>query len=529
MSGNNGKNTNETDQTGDVMSWVIIFILMFAFPPIGLLLLILRMRSNAAKLGNTTKSSHADSVEAERASREAKHAGHWQAAGQAASQAAEQAKYAANQAAEHAKNATGQAATQASASAQQAINQATAFAQTAIKEASAAAQSAIKEATGIAWEVSGQAPPQEEQESQTRKTDKQAQSTTSRQPERGYGTARPAAHSGGTIRSSYDKYSTSSPNTFGKKASAASNADSPDGNVLEKKSGKAISIILLLISIALFVVGANSMIGAATSVPANSLVTMMPEFWMGAFYFIGGFISLFSRNLVSKKLGRYKTYYAYIAGRNVVPMSSIAQTVGIKVKTVRKDIQKMINEGYFDAGTYIDKDLDSLILCGDTAEEMRKTTYGAEEEVDTEVHHNQYMATLKELRDLKATVADMEISGKIDKIEELTGKIFKIVEENPDKKSQIRRFESYYLPTTMKLIRSYSTLEKQGVKGENIMASKENIGRILDTLVTGYEQQLDQLFSSDAMDIEADINVLENLMAQDGLSDDKSEFKTMTG
>jgi 5-bromo-4-chloroindolyl phosphate hydrolysis protein len=88
---------------------------------------------------------------------------------------------------------------------------------------------------------------------------------------------------------------------------------------------------------------------------------------------------------------------------------------------------------------------------------------------------------------------------------------------------------SYYLPTTLKLVRSYATLEKQGVKGENITSTKKSIGEILDTLSVGYEQQLDQLFKSDAIDIAADINVLENLMQQDGLTGEKSGFQTAAG
>jgi len=86
---------------------------------------------------------------------------------------------------------------------------------------------------------------------------------------------------------------------------------------------------------------------------------------------------------------------------------------------------------------------------------------------------------------------------------------------------------NYYLPTTLKLLRSYATLEKQGINGENITSAKENIGRILDTLATGYAQQLDQLFESDVIDIAADINVLENLMQQDGLTGEKPGMRVM--
>ena len=141
----------------------------------------------------------------------------------------------------------------------------------------------------------------------------------------------------------------------------------------------------------------------------------------------------------------------------------------------------------------------------------------------------QYSAILAELRDINMTIADKQISKKVDKLEDLTAKIFRIVEENPEKQPQIRRFINYYLPTTMNLLRSYATFEKQGIKGENIMSAKKSIGNILDTLATGYEQQLDQLFKTDALSITAEISVLENLMQQDGLTGDKSGFQTLTG
>ena len=403
-----------------------------------------------------------------------------------------------------------------SSAVQKVIDEASNFAQTAIKEASAAAQAAIKEGTRNQDAKRGQdatgkrkppnAPRQGQAGSHTRQNVKYT---------------RPDA--GHTVLRSND------PNAQKKKSGKKKKGAKKK---LDAKTGKATSVFLLIIAIILFLTGAPTMIGSMNMTSPFALnVESWPTMLTGAFYFLGGLVALSSRRVLSKRMGRYKTYYAYINGRDIVPLSDIAMTSGLSAKTVRKDIQKMITDGYFESGTYINHELDSLILCGKTAEELRKATNPFEDILhkSEEVAPNNYMTTLKELRDLNMSIADVTISSKIDKIEELTGKIFRIVEENPDKKNQIRRFESYYLPTTMKLVRSYSTLEKQGVKGENIMAAKENIGRILDTLATGYEQQLDQLFKSDALDIEADINVLENLMAQDGLSDDKSEFRTMTG
>ncbi|MGN1345788.1 MAG: 5-bromo-4-chloroindolyl phosphate hydrolysis family protein, partial [Eubacteriales bacterium] len=84
-------------------------------------------------------------------------------------------------------------------------------------------------------------------------------------------------------------------------------------------------------------------------------------------------------------------------------------------------------------------------------------------------------------------------------------------------------FMNYYLPTTLKLLESYSRIERVGVAGENMKQSKEKIENILDLLAVGFEQQVDQLFKNESIDISSDISVLEKMMQKDGLSG-KNDF-----
>ena len=99
-----------------------------------------------------------------------------------------------------------------------------------------------------------------------------------------------------------------------------------------------------------------------------------------------------------------------------------------------------------------------------------------------------------------------------------TGGIFKLITEHPEKARDARRFISYYLPTTMKLLESYSLLEKQRYQGENITASRRQIEGLLDTMIQAIERQQDKMFRDDALDVETDIKVLETLLAADGLT-----------
>ena len=298
---------------------------------------------------------------------------------------------------------------------------------------------------------------------------------------------------------------------------------------LEKKTGRGLATLLLLAAIGMGIAGIAAMVTWL-----SGGMTEVSDLVMGVLWLLGGGVSFFSRNIVSHRFSRYKNYNAFIGEREIVQISDLAQVAGKSQKVVTRDLQAMINSGYLENGAYIDNELGCLVLSSDAAHKLRMEIKGFQEELlpvsdPGEVTVDQYAANLAELREVNSFIKDEAISAKVSRLEDLTGKIFKIVEENPEKQPQLRRFMSYYLPTTLKLVRSYATLEKQGVKGENIMSTKRSISDILDTLSTGFEQQLDQLFKSDAIDIAADINVLENLMQQDGLKSDKSEFQVMAG
>jgi len=438
---------NLTDKTGEVMSWVIIFILLFAFWPIGLLLLF-------RKLHGYTKPPR-----------------------RTASQLKERYQ---------------QIASQTPARYQQPGQQ----------QAAWRAQPGQQQA---AW---GTQPGQQ-------------------QAARG---AQPGQHHGARGTQPGQQHGTQGGTQLIKEkqgsAKFVNNIERP--TKLQKKTGRFIAFVMLLVSIAMILigmVGAASIIGQIASFQSAASI----EIIMSAFFLFGGIGTFLSRNIVKHRYTRYKNYYAYISGRGVVPLSDLTQVAGVPLKTVKRDVQTMINNSYLEQGVYIDNELDCLVLSEEEAEKLRLDIRGTLSDVSETVEEpaNKHLTILEELGEVNSQIVDETISDRVDRLEELTAKIFKIVEENPEKAPQIRRFLSYYLPTTLKLVRSYATLEKQGVKGENILSAKQSIRNILDTLTTGYEQQLDQLFKDDAIDIAADINVLENLMQQDGLTGEKSEFQVM--
>ena len=110
------------------------------------------------------------------------------------------------------------------------------------------------------------------------------------------------------------------------------------------------------------------------------------------------------------------------------------------------------------------------------------------------------------------------VSSLTRSIEDTCAKIFRIAEEKPEKQAHLKTFMGYYLPTALKLLRNYATLEKQGISGDNIDAAKQSIIRSLSTLENAFRVQLDKLFSSDMLDAETDEDVLETMLRRDGLT-----------
>ena len=171
-------------------------------------------------------------------------------------------------------------------------------------------------------------------------------------------------------------------------------------------------------------------------------------------------------------------------------------------------------------------------LCPDVVEEVReeeKPQTTGNEALDKMIAEGKL--AIGEMKRLNENIKDETISLQIDRLEAISGKIFAQVQAEPKKLPQIRKFMSYYLPTTLKLLNAYDRMGEQGVSGENIDGTMKRVEDMMGTIVQAFEKQLDSLFGAEALDISTDITVLENMMAREGLVDDlihRSQSSTST-
>ena len=253
--------------------------------------------------------------------------------------------------------------------------------------------------------------------------------------------------------------------------------------------------------------------------------------------------------------------------RETISVSELSQTFGRSPETVRRELKSGISKDYFGKEAYLDVGRDMLCcplperakrgtetrwadvamevlrtLRGDTdanpqtqkqSAEMPKPETESQEDAaqkpeqdapkpaaKTRIDYSEELErTLNELYDLNEKIQDVPVSERIDRIGMLTGSIFRVVIEKPEREGDVRKFMNYYLPTTLKLLKAYSLMEAQSYQGENIRESRKKIEETLDMLIEAFEKLLDKLFCDDALDIATDIDVLKTMVAGDGLSE----------
>ena len=215
-----------------------------------------------------------------------------------------------------------------------------------------------------------------------------------------------------------------------------------------------------------------------------------------------------------KQVRTFRSYLAMIGSRTTISISALSSAMGVSPAKVRDTLEDMLDDGFFPLG-YLDYGSDRLVLTSDGIPDPPKEE---EEPAQEEPAEDPQNAILEEIRAINADIDNPKLNQQIDRIGVITAKVFEYQRSHPQKSNQLHSFLSYYLPTTLKILRAYAQLEDQEVDGENISAAMERIEGMMDKVVEGFEKQLDQLFQGDALDITADVEVLERMLAKDGLS-----------
>ena len=231
----------------------------------------------------------------------------------------------------------------------------------------------------------------------------------------------------------------------------------------------------------------------------------------------GGIGCLAGAHIVRTNRRMRKKIDNIVGDAKYMAIEDIAASVPCSYEKCCKHLENCIDSGVFGPEAYLDMRRRCLVVEG-KAPDPQPAPAPKPETPATE--QDPYQKILRELRRVNDAIPDEDMSDKISRLEAVSAKIFEQAKSDPDKLPRMRKFMDYYLPTSLKLLQTYAELDAQGVEGENITESKHRIEQTMDTLVHAFETQLDQLFQEDAMDVSADIDVMENMLRADGLTGD---------
>ena len=281
--------------------------------------------------------------------------------------------------------------------------------------------------------------------------------------------------------------------------------------------------------------GVTTLVGAmATNLAIASAAIFVPFAVISAVLFGKGIFS-------SSRARRVKQYSQIWMGKQYVMIDDIESKVRWNRKKIMKDIHYLTKKDLI-IGAQLDEGETCLLLTDESKsqyenamnakrvrEEEEERKRALEEAMENasfeqkEIYRikKEGQDYLKQLADIKAQIKSLDVAAKISHMEVLAARIFVCASEHPESISRTDKLFKYYFPSVMKLLNVYEDMEKQPIQGENIQKSKREIEESLDTINQALEKLFDEMFQNVAMDISSDIQVLEVMLKQDGLTEDE--------
>jgi hypothetical protein len=125
------------------------------------------------------------------------------------------------------------------------------------------------------------------------------------------------------------------------------------------------------------------------------------------------------------------------------------------------------------------------------------------------------------IRRENAAIPDEMLTDQMNKVCTQCEQIFRTVSESPEKAPQVRKFMNYYLPTTLKMLANYRTMQQRGVSWQEMQQARDTTVRGMNMILTACQKQIDNLHKDNMLDISTDIDVLEQMLKRDGYTENE--------
>ena len=259
---------------------------------------------------------------------------------------------------------------------------------------------------------------------------------------------------------------------------------------------------------------------------------------IAAWFLCGSLFSFFK----SRTLRRIASYQSVLGERAYCSLAELSELTGRSQTAIRRDLHKLISMGKYE-DVYLAPD-GSRLFSNETAYRLYLAHRTQSEEARYEARAEalrqeaaqpapaaepeeaaapgvleECRAFLSELREQQRLFTDAAVLEQTQRIEAQTVRVIAWLEKHPEGEGQIRRFVNYYMPTTLKLVRTYNEVSPQADSSSVAASIQTDICGILSTINTAFQSLQNNLLKDTAMDVSAEISALETVLAQEGLTD----------
>lgn len=235
-----------------------------------------------------------------------------------------------------------------------------------------------------------------------------------------------------------------------------------------------------------------------------------------------------------KRVKRFRFYRRILGAREYCSLKELSEKSGKSLSFLKKDLTDMFRRRFFPQG-HLDEEGTSLILTDAVYQQYLSTKQAQLEQQQLREAERKKMDDTGMTPEARKLIEEGEsyiryihrcndelpgelISEKLSRLELVITRIFDEVKKRPELAPELRKFMSYYLPTTKKLLNAYLEFERQEIRTANVISTQNEIEETLDTINTAFENLLDSFFQDTAWDISSDISVLQSMFAQEGLT-----------
>ena len=230
-------------------------------------------------------------------------------------------------------------------------------------------------------------------------------------------------------------------------------------------------------------------------------------------------------------------YYRIMNGKPYINIKDLAQMSNENQNTVINNLIKMIEAGIFPEG-HMDEQRKCFMLDDNiyreylALEDQRREQEKITAEVREKLQDNKDLTAVLEMgrsyifsiKELHLGIGTEPMSSKLTTLEKLLNAIFDRVQQEPKELSHMDKLMRYYLPTTIKLIKTYSDFDNIISPDSEVKNTKKEIELTLDSINKAFAEFQNRLFKSMAFDAGTDAALLKVMLAKDGLVGTMDEF-----